>query len=336
MPIPNKTTEKPKRDLPKVSTIIPCFNGEKYISEAIESVLNQTYENIQIVIVNDGSTDNSEKIINQYLCNNRTIYIKHTKNRGIPSARNTGIRASDGELIAFLDQDDIWLPDKIEKQQHYLNEINDTNIGLIFSDLLYGEGENYFQREWPKKIIPENINRIPNNVAFEHLYLNNFIPMISVIITKTCLETVGLLDEKIRGGADDYELFLRISAKYGIRYLDTPLAVKRLHSENFSDIERLNIDQLYITEKITTLYPHLKLLQKKKYASIYNSLGSYYLSIHDCKNAKDYLKKAIYHKPAKATYWYKLLESLIGIHTNEKTRLRFHNLGKKIYRKLYE
>src|SRR5262245_13613113 len=98
---------------PLVSVIIPCYNREKLVGETIESVLNQTYQNFEVIVVNDGSTDGTEEAIKRYTSDVRIHYLKHEVNKGIPTARNTGIKHAQGEYVAFLDSDDLFLPDKL-------------------------------------------------------------------------------------------------------------------------------------------------------------------------------------------------------------------------------
>jgi glycosyltransferase involved in cell wall biosynthesis len=314
---------------------MPCFNGDKYINEAIESVLSQTYTNIELVIVNDGSEDTSEKVIRHYSDNRNIIYVKHNKNMGIPSARNTGVRESSGELIAFLDQDDLWLPNKITEQTDFLSSLDDSQVGLVFSDILCLNGEVLTAGDWPSRAVPIDMNSLSSLQILEHLFLcNNFIPMSTVVVHRKCFEIVGLLDERILGGADDYEFFLRISAKYLIRYIDRPLAIRRLHPGNYTDAVKMSIDQQMITEIVVRSCPELAPLKRKKYASIYNTLGKHFLCIHDSSNAKACFRLAIRMKPGDAGYWFGYLEYLIAVYCGEQARMRVHSLGKKLLRKL--
>src|ERR1700752_3699749 len=97
-----------------VSIIIPCYNAEKYIDRSIESILNQTYKDFEIIIINDGSTDNSEEVIKKYLTlDNRVKYLKQV-NQGVSATRNKGIELAKGEILAFLDSDDVWEPENLE------------------------------------------------------------------------------------------------------------------------------------------------------------------------------------------------------------------------------
>lgn len=112
----------------KVSVIIPVYNADKYIAATVESVLAQTYKNFEILIIDDGSPDKSLKVCQQF--QDSRIKIICQANRGLPGARNTGIRHAQGDYIAFLDADDIWLPNKLEKHVNHLN--NSPTVGISF------------------------------------------------------------------------------------------------------------------------------------------------------------------------------------------------------------
>lgn len=134
--IMNQDNELDFNEQPLVSVIMPCYNGERFIAEAIESVLGQTYQNWELIIINDGSTDNSEKIIKELLNkDNRIRYIKNNKNKGIPATRNVGIKASKGEYIALLDQDDFWMKEKLKIQMIEILK-NNSSFGLKFSNTI--------------------------------------------------------------------------------------------------------------------------------------------------------------------------------------------------------
>ena len=129
-----------------ISVIIPSYNSGKFLGEAIESVVNQTYKNIEIIVINDGSTDNTEEIAKKWQKRDERVrYLKHKENKGPSAARNTGIKNSRGEYIAFLDDDDEWLPEKLErvieippKTIHALKNIGKETLYLVSAqDTLY-------------------------------------------------------------------------------------------------------------------------------------------------------------------------------------------------------
>jgi len=119
------------KKVPKVSVIIPTYNRAHLVGRAIRSVLNQTYQDFEIIVVDDHSTDNTEEVVKSFN-DPRIRYIRHEKNRGGSAARNTGIRAARGEYIAFLDDDDYWLPTKVEKQIS-LFEQAPADVGMVYS-----------------------------------------------------------------------------------------------------------------------------------------------------------------------------------------------------------
>jgi glycosyltransferase involved in cell wall biosynthesis len=257
---------------PLVSVVIPCYNGEAFIREALESVLAQDYENIEIVVVDDGSTDGSPGVVAEYVGEHPVTLLTNEENRGIGYARNRGISAARGSYIAFLDQDDIWLPDKVSRQLEVFSGAGE-GLGLVFSNVYHMKGERVFEHDWPRRRIPKDFNALPREEVFEALFLHNFIPMITVMVPRACLQRVGGFDERLRGGADDYDLCLRIAAEYRLCYLDRKLAVHRLHERNYSDDLLFIRDELVIMEKMCRRYPRLSSLRDRKMGIIYARLG---------------------------------------------------------------
>jgi glycosyltransferase involved in cell wall biosynthesis len=127
--------------MPKISVIIPTYNSANYLPEAIESVLAQTYKNFEIVVIDDGSTDNTKEVVVPYL--DQIVFLE-TENGDPAKARNHGIRKSSGEYVAFLDADDIWCPDKLERQLAYFSK--NPHYHLVFSDA-YETGVNNLQKD---------------------------------------------------------------------------------------------------------------------------------------------------------------------------------------------
>ncbi|NHV60337.1 MAG: glycosyltransferase family 2 protein [Candidatus Verstraetearchaeota archaeon] len=137
--------------MPKVSVILPCYNGSLWISDAVKSVLHKTYDDFELVIVGDGSTDNSKSIISQHLSDERVHYI-YQKNRGFSGAVNRGIKESKGDLIGFIGQDDIWMPNKLEVQVKYFDAHKD--VDLVHS--------NYCSIDYKGRIIKVRDIKIPS------------------------------------------------------------------------------------------------------------------------------------------------------------------------------
>ena len=188
-----------------VSVVIPMYNSKITIIKSINSVLQQTYKNImEIIVVNDGSTDDSEAIIRNYIMENdlgKLVRVVNKLNGGAASARNTGLENSQGEFIAFLDADDSWKTEKIEKQMNVFNWHQD--VGLVGTNL----NDEHIDRFFFKKF------DYYTEIKLMDLIFKNFFQTSTVIIRREVLDTVGLLNSK-QTHAEEGNYFLRISAKY--------------------------------------------------------------------------------------------------------------------------
>ena len=277
-----------------VSVIMPCYNGEKFIGKAIESVINQTYQNWELIIVDDGSTDNSKKIIDHYLSDRRIIYIRHIRNKGIPVTRNTGINASHGDFIALLDQDDKWVPNKLDLQidRFYISK---PEIGLVFGNI--NRIDSYGNIIHRAKNIKINFETINQRNLIRHLFLNCFIPSITVMIKRKCIKEVGAFDEDILWGGDDYDLWLRIISKFEITYINQVLAIRREHGNNYSTVEKSVKGNILLIKKILKKYPFIKNLINIKKARLFYCLGRYEHKRANFSEARRLYIKALLYYP---------------------------------------
>jgi len=209
------------KNQPLVSVIIPTYNKSQYLREAIKSVLNQTYKNIEVIVVDDGSTDNTKEIVESFN-DSRIIYI-FQENKGPAIARNTGIKKAQGEYIAFLDSDDLWLKEKLEKQVDFMEK--NSEIGLL--------GTGCYEVTDKGKIIGKKIFPIKNKILQKDLIKYNSFIQSSVMIRKEVFDKVGLYDKSFRE-SEDYELWLRIAGNYKVRNLAEALTIKRYYREGLS------------------------------------------------------------------------------------------------------
>lgn len=207
-----------------VSVLMPVYKGESFVAMAIESVLGQTYPHIELIIVNDGSPDNSAEIIKPYLADRRVKYIEQA-NAGVAAARNTALETATGGYIGLCDQDDEWLPHKAEKQVAYLEA--HLEAGLVHGDVDYIDAngqplphEPYF----PAAVYGQ---------CFARMYMGNPVMAVAAMFRRSVVDAVGGFDPIIKY-ADDYDLWLRIAAHHAIGYLDEPIARYRWHAENNS------------------------------------------------------------------------------------------------------
>lgn len=198
-----------------VSIIIPTYNRGNVIGRAIQSVLRQTYVWYEIIVVDDGSTDNTEECVRE-IGDDRIRYIRLEQNQGASHARNVGIRRCLYEYIALLDSDDEWMPDKLELQMDKMLQ-SPERVGLIYCRMRRGkEKENICPScDWPEDVPLEGN-------LFPLLLWRNIIGTPSVLVKKVCLESIGEFNEALRC-LEDWELILRIARKWEIGFIDEVL-----------------------------------------------------------------------------------------------------------------
>lgn len=207
----------------KVSVIIPTYNRADLLPMTVESVFAQTYKNYEIIIVDDGSTDNTKEIVEPYLSKSNIRYF-YQENRKQASARNNGIRNSEGEYIAFLDSDDLWHPEKLDLQVKVLEE--HPEVGLVYSN------QSLLQEDSSKDEVRYPPGVLKSGNIFKDLLIRKFYCSTSgLLVRKSVLDDVGFFDESLRNALEDWELSLRISKKYKAFCVDKPLFKRRLHVE---------------------------------------------------------------------------------------------------------
>jgi glycosyltransferase involved in cell wall biosynthesis len=244
---------------PEVSVVIPCFNGERFLSDAIESVLRQTHGPVEIVVVDDGSTDGSVVVAERYAADGRVTYVRHESNKGIAAARNTGLRRSRGRFVGFLDQDDLWQEDKVDCQLAALAKDPSGETGVVFSEIdTVPMTPDVVRRERYRKL--GELDGLDTKELLTQFFMGNSIPIISTLIRRECFDSVGVFDEEIRSGADDFDLFVRIAQRYRFAYVAKKLAVRRLHESNFTDTEKMVPDTLRTIARTVAESPSLELV----------------------------------------------------------------------------
>jgi Glycosyltransferases involved in cell wall biogenesis len=209
-----------------VLVVITCYNEDKYIGNAIRSVLRQNrYDAIsKIIVVDDGSEDNSEEVIREWEDRYEKIRCVHQKNQGLPVARNTGIQHSTGDFIALLDGDDIWLEDRLEHQLDFAAEHSD--VGLLYGDVYNFGGEEEKKREYSTRYKYGDDDVLRRLYAYDAPILPS-----TALINRACFETVGFFDPNLRRGQDT-DLWLRIASEHPVHHVGKPLALKRQRSDS--------------------------------------------------------------------------------------------------------
>ncbi len=198
---------------PLVSVIIPTYNRGWILKEAIDSVLAQDFKDYELIVVDDGSSDNTREVLDTY---GQEIIVLRQANKGVSAARNRGIAEAGGQLVAFLDSDDLWLPRKLSRQVDFFN---------LNPDAVINQTEEIWIRNGVR-VNPKNRHRKPSGMIFERSLGLCLVSPSAVMIRKTLLDVVGVFDENLPA-CEDYDLWLRISCRYPVHLIDTPLIIKR-------------------------------------------------------------------------------------------------------------
>jgi glycosyltransferase involved in cell wall biosynthesis len=230
--------------MPRVSVIVPAYNATAFLQAALDSVLGQTFADWEVVLCDDGSTDQTRSLVEAAMpvFQGRLRYVYQT-NRGLPAARNTAIRNSSGEFLALLDADDIWLPNRLERGVALMD--SDRTLGLVHGYVaridVRGEFMGYPARP-PLKHLSGDIAR---NIYTRRAHL--ICP--TILFRKECVDAVGLFDETMRA-TEDREMWFRIAERYRVGYIDEVLANYRISPNSMShDTPRMLKWQTYFIEK---------------------------------------------------------------------------------------
>lgn len=208
---------------PKVSVIIPAWNGERYLKEAIESILGQDFADFELIIVNDGSTDRTPEIAAEFLRDLR-VKVLTQQNGGVVSARNAGLRASRAEFVAFLDADDIAKPDRLSKQVTYLTKHPDVAaVGSFITHF------NEHGRAFRVEKFPIGLEQVTSG-----LEKRNTLAQPAVMLRREMALAVGGYRDAFRFGAEDYDLWLRLSESHWLDNLPEALTLYRIHTDSMT------------------------------------------------------------------------------------------------------
>jgi len=292
----------------RVSVIIPTYNRARFIERAIQSVLNQTYQGFELIVVDDGSTDDTEERVRNILRSGiRFKYVRHDTNRGAAAARNTGIKIAVGEYLAFLDSDDEWLPEKLGKQLRVFKESQDDKLGAVYSGFSYikEEGNQKIADHLPKK----------RGYIFEDMLEKSCVrggPGI-FLIKKEVFDQCGFFDEReeLPNVLEDYDMWLRISKDYKFDFVGDPLV--RCYRHPFSSTATVKEydsakAQEYVINKFREDYERMPKILSRKLCWI----ASLYCRGGDVNKGRKMFKKSIWADPLSARNYFYLLLSFLG------------------------
>lgn len=269
-----------------VSVVIPAFNMGMYLEDALDSVLNQTYKNLEVIVVDDGSTDNTREVMQRY--SNKNVVYHCQVNKGESGARNAGILLARADYIAFLDADDIWLPQKIEMQMHEL---------LANSDIMMVACGYYLVDDFSGSVIGKIVRENPptRRELEEAISICQVIPGSSsgVVVRKRCFDEVGYFSDELRIGAD-WEMWMRIVYKHQVRFIEKALVKIRLRNKK-PEYRTIANEEKFVKKIIEMHVP--KKFRSKAYAALYARLGRNMMACSQKSQARSCLLKSFSYHP---------------------------------------
>ena len=267
----------------RVSVIIPTYNRKNFLLPALESVFAQTFEDYEVIVVDDGSTDQTKEAIQPFMGRIRYIF---KQNGGVSSARNRGIQEAKGEIIAFLDSDDLWESRFLELTTDYL--LQHPDLAMVSTAWRTHPSGH----QWP----PVKKQRLHGQL-FGLLMGQRIVRTSAVVARKEILMRVGPFDECLEP-AEDLDMWLRIARSYPTAFLNVPLSWGRKHASNVSKNRLLHIErQLQVLESHYNPALVSKKIYDRRRSELYVSLGRYHLKMRQVEEAKASLRKAVALNP---------------------------------------
>lgn len=228
---------------PLVSVVIPAFNSAKFIATAIDSALNQTFKDFEIIVIDDGSVDETRNVVARYGEAGLVKYY-YQNNAGPASARNNAIEKATGQLIAFLDSDDTWHHNKLELQVEFMS--NNPHFAMSFTDMLLTANGQVVHKSYLRD---KDYKWLGQGWIYENILHENFIFPSTVIIRSDVIKSLGCFDDSLKI-AEDRDLWLRIAEKYQIGFMDAVLTTRNNHDSNITlDGELFSSSLLNMFEK---------------------------------------------------------------------------------------
>ena len=281
-----------------VSVIIPVYNAERYLRQMLESVLGQTYSHIEVIAVDDGSTDGSLKILQEH---SPPVQLICQHNKGSAAARNTGVTAARGQWVAFIDADDTWSVDKLERQMRAIDGFDWSHTDAIFRG---GMNDGKRHSDFGGKIGGE---------VLESLACSNFISTSTVMVRRQVFLDAGGFDESLRS-IQDWDLWTRIARRHPLAYVDEPLMFYRVHSASASRSTRRTLpEHLNVIGRIFSPGgpgEEIAHLRRKALANSYSICSHIATEEHDQTLALRYALMACLYEPLKTWRWRRLIATI--------------------------
>lgn len=284
----------PKSKKLKVSIIISCYNHGKYLKFCINSILSQTFKDFEIILINDGSTDDTVQIAKSFK-DKRLRFFNHKKNIGAIKRTNEGLKRATGGYINLFSADDGMLPKNLEKKARILEK--SPEVGFVFSEMKVIDGDGKFIRDTNFRKSKSYVNK---NDYYEFLSYGSFIHTASMLTKASCYKKIGFYDEEIPLGAEWYNQ-INLCKNYKSAYINEPLVFFRMHGENWSkwmDVKSQEMDLIKALNKHFGKNPCSKKLKKLVYGHTYYSLFKGNFSRHNFIKAVLFLTKSLQSSPS--------------------------------------
>lgn len=298
---------------PLVTVIMAVYNGGAFLAAAIESALRQTYSNLELVIVDDCSSDDSVLIIERYLPDSRIVFVRNDHNVGVAASRNRALTLAKGELVTFLDQDDIWLPHKLEIQVAAIQ--SHPEVGLMHAEYGRINPEGLLLPAYQKLAAEQFDNpaaAIDVRDVFSEIFISNNIQPLTSMIPRQIIDTVGVFEADLPG-VDDYELWLRIALRYPIGHVQTIVGYWRKHPGQQSNKgHKMLVMRIKALDRVLNCFPEAE--QRVPRAAFITRMHGmcrsaanytmYYLN--DYSTARGLFARAVKYRPTDLATWVKL------------------------------
>lgn len=246
-----------RNSFPLFSVIIPTYNREHFLDAAISSVLDQTYDDFELIVVDDGSVDGTKQLVDKYK-SRRVSYI-YQNNQGVSSARNSGIKKARGEYIAFLDSDDRWVSEKLERTVEYISQYPEVYFFHTEEDW-YKNGRFFPQKKKHKK---------PSGFVYQSMLPICCVSMSTAVVRRELIEDIGVFDEELIA-CEDYDFILRAAAQYQIELIPEYLTIKDGGRQDQLSFSIWGLDRFRIKALVKMLYSGV--LSKEDFIATENAL----------------------------------------------------------------
>lgn len=292
MALPRSSDFKESPSGLSVTAIVPCYNSAPYLAETLNSILAQSYENLFIIAIDDGSSDDTRRILEKFReCGKiKVLWHEGNCNRGVAATMNLGVEAAESDLVAFLDHDDLWYPDKIKRQVEVFLQIPQIDLVYTNGDVIDEHGNIKYAVLQP--------SHIETNLP-ERLLLDCYIKSCSmVMVTKTALKRVGCFKEHML--TTDHDMWLRLQESSNLYYLEDRLMAYRVHSTQSSHKRRLWEDGFLILADAIKRFPYTESVKRKRLAVLHYRLAEHDLKIGKRFKAAGNLLMSFFYDPVRS------------------------------------